>query len=174
MKTSPCKVLLACAAIALPAVSTPSFAQATKGLRAGAARIDITPAVADLPAPFKSIHDPIYVRAVVLDDGATRAVIVVGDLPTIAVAEFDDLKRRIAETAHAPAQNVLLAVTHSHSAVRIDHVVVGISLPGSPAIADMTIAATVDAVRRATAKLRPACEPALKCDQTSGLSGVES
>ena len=156
MQASPGRILMACAAVALPAVWTQGSAQAAKGLRAGAARVDITPAVADLPAPFKTVHDPIYVRALVIDDGATRAAIVVGDLPTIAVAEFDDLKRRIAETAHAPAQNVLLAVTHSHSAVRVDHVEVGISLPGSPRIADMTISATVDAVKRATAGLRPA------------------
>ena len=51
-------------------------------LRAGAARVDITPAAgAALPMRgyanrtqgFKGIHDHIYVRAIVLDDGATQA-----------------------------------------------------------------------------------------------------
>ena len=50
-------------------------------LRAGAARVDITPAAgAALPMSgygnrtqgFKGIHDHIYVRAIVLDDGPRR------------------------------------------------------------------------------------------------------
>ena len=54
-------------------------------LRAGAARVDITPpADAALPMAgyggrtqgFKGIHDRIYVRAIVLDDGATQAAVV--------------------------------------------------------------------------------------------------
>jgi len=50
-------------------------------LRAGAARVDITPA-ADAALPmagfasrsqgFKGIHDHVYVRAIVIDDGATQ------------------------------------------------------------------------------------------------------
>ena len=176
------KALVVGAAIALPAgiLVTGSFAQtngapARDALRAGAARVDITPAVADLPEPFKTIHDPIFVRALVIDDGKNRAVVVVGDLPTIAVPEFEELKRRIAATAHAPVQNVLLAVTHAHSAVRIDHVVQGISIPGSPKIADMTMAATVEAVKQATAKLQPArAGYAEQGDHTVAVLKVES
>jgi hypothetical protein len=129
---------------------------AGSGLLAGAARVDITPAVADLPAPFVTVHDPIFVRALVLDDGAARAAIVIGDLPTIATKEFDELKQRIAALVHTPAQNVLLAVTHSHNAVRIDHVAVGIALPGSPKIADATMSGILDAVKQAVANLQPA------------------
>src|SRR5260370_42329986 len=58
---------------------------AQSALRAGAARVDITPPPgAALPMSgygsrtqgFKTIHDRIYVRAIVLDDGATQAALV--------------------------------------------------------------------------------------------------
>jgi hypothetical protein len=64
-------------------------ASASAALRAGAAKIDITPAVdANLPMSgyggrtqgFKGIHDPIYVRAIVVDDGTTQAAIVAWEL----------------------------------------------------------------------------------------------
>jgi hypothetical protein len=158
------RTLLIGAAIVLPGataaiVATNTLAQtapASAGLRAGVARVDITPAVADLPAAFKTIHDPLFVRALVLDNGATRAVVVVGDLPTIAPAELKDLTHRIAVLASAPESNVMVAVTHNHSAVRIDHTVAGILLPGSPQITDKTVAATLEAVKQAMGKLVPA------------------
>ena len=58
-------------------------------LRVGAARVDITPAAdAGLPMSgyasrtqgFKGIHDNIYVRAIILDDGTTQAVLVAWEL----------------------------------------------------------------------------------------------
>ena len=58
-------------------------------LRAGAARVDITPAAgaalqmsgyANRTQGFKGIHDHIYVRAIVLDDGATQAAVVAWEL----------------------------------------------------------------------------------------------
>ena len=154
------KALLLSAAVASPAAAfaQPSASRpATSGaLMAGSARVAITPAVADLPAAFKTITDPIYVRALVLDNGATRSAIVVGDLPTIAPAELAQLQRGIAAEIKAPVQNVLVAITHSHSSVRIDHTVEGILLPGSPKISDMTMAGFIQAVRQALVTMQPA------------------
>jgi hypothetical protein len=148
--------LFAAMGCAVAVDSTAADSTTVGSLRAGMARVDVTPAVADLPAPFQTVHDPIFVRALVLDDGTSREAIVIGDLPTIAPREFDELRQRIAAQVRAPAQNVLLAVTHSHNAVRIDHVAVGIALPGSPKIADLTMSATMDAVKQAVAGLQPA------------------
>ncbi|WP_395397892.1 hypothetical protein WBP07_25510 [Novosphingobium sp. BL-8A] len=129
---------------------------AAPGLMAGAARVDITPSKADLPKPFTTIHDHLFVRAVVLDDGASRAAIVVADLPTIAPDVFEDLRRRIAAEARVPLSNVLLAVTHTHNAVRLDRNPIGIIIPGSAKITDDTSRIIIDAVRQAAGHLEPA------------------
>ena len=165
MKLNIRTALVALAAIAVPVSAgvTASFAQtasapaAAGALRAGAARVEITPQAADLPAPtFRTITDQLYVRALVLDNGATRSAIVVGDLPTIGPKELLDLQRDIAAEIRAPVGNVLMAVTHNHSMVRIDHTVEGILLPGSPKITDQVMAATMRAVKQAQANMQPA------------------
>ncbi len=58
-----------------------SCATAVAGnLRAGAARVDITPAAdATNPATGKYAHEHLYVRAIVLDNGSARAVLVGAD-----------------------------------------------------------------------------------------------
>ena len=159
------KTLLVSAAIVIPVGVgvTTTFAQtaaapaAAGGLKAGAARVEITPQQADLPAPaFRSITDQLFVRALVLDNGVTRSAIVVGDLPTIGPKELLDLQRDIAAEIKAPTGNVVMAVTHNHSMVRIDHTVEGILLPGSPKITDQVMAATLQAVKQALAKMQPA------------------
>jgi hypothetical protein len=111
---------------------------ASAQLRAGTARVDITPAVADLPKPFTSIHTNIYVRTLVLESGGSRVVIVVGDLPNIVTDVFEDLTHRIATTAGVPVENVLLAVTHMHNGVRLDNTEQGILLPGSAKVGNTT------------------------------------
>jgi neutral ceramidase len=150
--------LFACAVIALAAVSTPGVAQTAAGLKAGAARVDITPAVADLPEPFKTIHDNIYVRVLLLDNGASRSVIVVADAPTIGVTVHADIARRIAAQSHTPLNNVVVAVTHNHNTIRIDTTAFGDQglLPGSAKIAEMTVNAILEAVKQAETNLRPA------------------
>ncbi len=149
------RALLIGAAVTLPTVSTQVFAQQA-GLKAGAARVESTPSPADLPDWFKTIHDKLYVRATVLDDGASRAVIVVADAPTIATDVAADLTRRIATLVNAPVENVLVAVTHNHNAVRLDNTVVGVYLPGSPQITAMTVAKALEAVKQAAANMQPA------------------
>jgi hypothetical protein len=149
-------LLMASAAI-LPASATSTFAaDPGGGLKAGAARVDITPAVADLLPPFKTVHDPLFVRALVLDNGSTRAVIVVGDVPTIGAEVMADMVQRIAAAAHAPVSNVVLATTHDHNTLRIDTNPVGIILPASPKVTKMTVDATLQAVKQAAAELQPA------------------
>ena len=51
------------------------FAQKDEGssFQAGAAKIDITPRVKDLPASIQSIHDKLFIRALVIDDGQTSS-----------------------------------------------------------------------------------------------------
>ena len=55
--------------------SQQSFAQAGLAqpvLKAGAAKVDVTPAENELPRNYDGILDHIYSRAIVIDNGATR------------------------------------------------------------------------------------------------------
>lgn len=147
---------VAAAVMAPGSAPAPAVAPASGALMAGAARVDITPAVEDLPKPFESIESRLFVRTVVLDSGGKRAVLVVGDLPMFAPDIFDDVMARIAKVSGAPPENIVLAVTHTHDTVRMDNNPVGIILPGSEKITRITSAAIVDSVRQAIANRQPA------------------
>ena len=99
--------LLACAA-----------AQPVSGLTVGVARADITPKVS-MPmygyenrqcGPSNGVHDPLYAKALVLDDGGGRVAIVTLDLGSIV---SERLKDEVATKLHIPV--LLLAASHSHS-----------------------------------------------------------
>ncbi|MDF7775313.1 neutral/alkaline non-lysosomal ceramidase N-terminal domain-containing protein [Sphingomonas sp. AOB5] len=126
------------------------------GLKVGAARVEITPPLDELPAPFTSVADPIYLRAVVVESGGRRAVIVIADVPTISAPVSADLIGRIAAEAKVPREQIVLGTTHTHNAIRVDPNTRGIILPGSPKFVEQVTAAMVKAVREAVAKLQPA------------------
>jgi hypothetical protein len=150
-------LLLACvsaiflfASYAAPGQSKPPV------LEAGAARVDITPAVEEMPKPFDKINDHIYVRALVLDNGSQRAVLVIAEVPTIRAEIAADLTKRIAEAAHAPVENVLLGSTHTHNSIRLDSNGIGLLLPGSTQFSEHVVADSLKAVKEALANLQPA------------------
>jgi hypothetical protein len=131
-------------------------------LRAGAARADITPA-ADAALPmagyggrtqgFKGIHDRIYVRAIVLDDGTMQAAIVAWESLFVPDAVWASTSKRIAEETGIRPESVLLSAVHDHGAPTL-----GPADP-SPAQGAYRIAvenAAVEAVRRAKSQLQPA------------------
>jgi neutral ceramidase len=136
-------------------VCGPSFA-AEGVLKAGAARVDITPPIAELPAPYTTVFDKIWVRALVLDNGSTRAAIVVADVPTIEAGIFRDLLHKISQQAKVPPENILLGTTHTHNSIRVDADGPGVFLVGSRKFADRVVAASLEAVEQATARLQPA------------------
>ncbi len=89
---------------------------------AGASRIDITPP-AGVPMggylaraqPAEEVHEPLYARALVMDDGQVRVAVVSADLPTIDPAAALEIRQRIEREAGIPAAHVMLALTHTHS-----------------------------------------------------------
>ena len=58
--------------------SVAAYAQNTT-LRVGAAKVDVTPAQADLPKNYDGIHDHIYSRAIVIDNGPASAALITVD-----------------------------------------------------------------------------------------------
>ncbi len=132
-------------------------------LGAGAAKVDITPP--DLTGltnlfrrPFTGVHDPIYVRALVLDNGLNTVAIVAADL-----VEFGDtlaVRQRIEQEISIPADHVLLTASHDHNAPRAGKVTAGATAwAGGPATEKYTgyvYDQVVEVVRQAKAALQPA------------------
>lgn len=92
-------------------------------LRAGADRSDITPPLGtELPGGFTDsttgirVHDPLYVRTLVLDDGTNRIAIVVCDNVGLPLAVCDQAKKWTSELTGMPKSHVVMAATHTHSA----------------------------------------------------------
>jgi neutral ceramidase len=94
-----------------------SFAQAGR-LKVGAAKLNITPSKKELPQSSLGIHDSIYCRAIVIDNGVTSAafVTVAGNAGEQA---WKTATGRIEKELGIPAVNVIVSGTHSHSVGRV-------------------------------------------------------
>jgi len=143
--------LAASAAIALAAASGATVDRGS--LRAGAARVDITPpANPEYPPSGKYAHERLYIRAIVIDNGVTRAALIGADLGGLSEEIWKTASRQIAEELNCPIENIVMSATHSHSAVPA-----GPPPPGPPRqAAGKAVDAMMDAVRQAKAKLQPA------------------
>lgn len=91
--------------------------------RAGAAAVDITPT--NLPirtagnltlTVVNKVRDPLHVRALVLDDGATRLAIAVVDSCLVTREDLDEAKRQAHSACGIPIPNMLISATHTHTA----------------------------------------------------------
>ena len=133
-------------------VAHQSMAQGT--LRVGAARVDITPPsdAANLAAS-KYAHEKLYVRAIVLDTGATRAALIGADQGGLSEVIWQAASKQIAAELKCPVENILMSATHTHSGWGPGgfRALTDSNAPPPPIIGQM-----VDAVRQATAKLQPA------------------
>ena len=91
---------------------------------AGTARADITPPVGGLMYGYGArganvstgVHDPLYAKAIVLDDGTTKLAIVALDLGSISAENTANVKERVKSATGI--ENVLLVASHTHSAPR--------------------------------------------------------
>ena len=132
-------------------------------LRAGAAKVDITPR--DLTGltnlwrrPFEGVHDPIFVRALVADNGINSAAIVAADL--VEFGNTQSVRERIQHEIGIPADHIVIAASHDHNAPRVGKVTPGATAwAGGPATEKYTAQVydqVVDVVRQAQAALQPA------------------
>jgi neutral ceramidase len=93
-----------------------------KEFRAGAAASNITPRLgvplsgALYERKAQRIHDELYARCLVLDDGATRLAIVVVDSTLISRESYDAAKRIVHEHTGLSMDHMLMSATHTHSA----------------------------------------------------------
>lgn len=90
-------------------------------LRAGAAKIDVTPADTDgviVTGHRRTVHgvrDPLRAGVLLLDDGETKAAIVTLDV----IGAWDEMvklaRAKIEELTGVPAANIMVAASHNHS-----------------------------------------------------------
>ncbi len=139
-----------------------AIAAAAGPLRAGAARIDITPAPdAALPMAgyasrtqgFRGIHDQLYVRAIVLDDGATQVALVAWESLFVPEQVWADTSQHIAKETGIRPEHLLLSAVHDHGAPTLAPVE---PTPAQRAYRTAVQNGAVEAVRRAKAQLQPA------------------
>jgi len=91
-------------------------------LRAGTAKIEITPPVgvrmagfAGRALPSLAVHDPLWARALVLDDGTRRVGLVVLDLLYATEDLVAKVREAVVSPASIPPDGLLIAGTHTHS-----------------------------------------------------------
>src|SRR5262245_4457227 len=155
-------------AVVLPGLAPVPLPPGAGTLRAGAARVSITPAPdAALPMSgyagrtegFKGIHDDLNVRAIVVDDSATQAAIVTCEVIGIAHALADKMIERVAQQTGIPHDNILLAAVHTHAAPAIgtyNEAAEGDTARRRDEYVRKLEDAVVEAVRQAKANLQPA------------------
>jgi hypothetical protein len=90
-------------------------------LRLGTAAVKITPPLGTPMAGYygargaKGVLDDLYAKATVLDDGKTKAAMVVCDLIALPRAPVLEARRLIAEKTGIPADHIMISATHSHT-----------------------------------------------------------
>ncbi len=98
-------------------------------LRAGAASVIITP---DLGCPLagfdarkgvaEKVHDDLFARALVLDDGVTRVALVSVEVLGVSKPFADRVRAEVERRTGIPAAHVILTATHTHCApVTLNH-----------------------------------------------------
>src|SRR5688572_7620180 len=113
-----------CFSLLLSLITIQSIGQVSKPtLLAGAATINITPTVpvpmsgyANRSEPSKGVHDEIFARALVFDDGMTKACVIQADLIGFSFEFVDEINTTIEKQTRIPRANIMLVAVHNHSA----------------------------------------------------------
>ena len=134
----------------------------TSVFRAGAAKVNITPLM-NVPldgaimqiGPAKQVHDELFARCLVFDDGRVKLGLAIVDNTMISTDIIDNAKQLIEKYTGIAPERVLISATHSHSTPR------GLTglIPGSAEHQDYLNYLTVrisEGIRRANDNLAPA------------------
>jgi hypothetical protein len=90
-------------------------------IRAGVGKTNITPTLGTpmdgyyIERLASTVHDDLYARAMVLQDGSETLVLVVTDLIDVAPYGFPAARKRIQEELNVPAVNIIISATHTHT-----------------------------------------------------------
>ncbi len=158
---SVCHYLLFAAAVALAHSAPAEF-------RAAAVKVDITPEkpqwlLGYAPRQSTGVHDHLYHRVVVLDDGKTQFFLAATDIALVSPSFYDEFCEELNRQTGIKAEQVWWATTHTHSAPEVGP-------PGLPKAfmgnrydhepdweyAKRVKTSLIDAIKEARGKLAPA------------------
>lgn len=137
-------------------------------LRVGVGKVSVTPDAADFPflpsdtpslntgpgeRSFVGVHDEVFARALIMDDGAQRVALVV--LEVTAVPAASDMVKAIAQQLGIRESSVMVAATHTHNVPLFSYAGHDPSPRETKEIERLKQGALA-AVRQASAHLRPA------------------
>lgn len=94
---------------------------AVSNLKAGVAKVDITPSdVAGMTVighrrEVNGVRDPLRAGVLILDDGETKAAIVTLDTIGAWEAMVEKARARISEESGVPPENIMISASHNHS-----------------------------------------------------------
>lgn len=141
-----------------------------KQLRVGAAKACINPTADMYPIPSSfadwgvapllqsEIYDDIYCRALIIDNGSEKVLLLSYELANYPAAP--GLVEKLVEVTGIPAENIFISATHNHSAPKDNHTAFKNNSPAEVAFHekywDIEMTATLDAVRNAMDSMRPA------------------
>jgi neutral ceramidase len=143
--------------------------------RAGAARVDITPSIptplAGYPpigiwqggptdhvgytgrtGPFDGVHDPVFARALAVDDGSATAVLVALDVCVVERPFTERVRAVAAQRWQLPPEAIVLAASHNHSGPDYS----GTWEVTPPTVEDFVLDRVVEAIDEALRQRRPA------------------
>ena len=118
---------------------------AGNSLRVGAAKVDVTKWSRTPPVTPKYEHERAQVRAIVIDNGATRAALI--SVPGSS-HDWPSISRQVTAELNCPAEHIVISGTHAHS--------YGAGPAPTPGAPDPLTQAVMEAVRQAKGKLQPA------------------
>ena len=105
------------------AMTNSTVASADSPFRAGAAVVDITPtklpaiiAGGFLEGQATTVHDRLYVRSIVLDDGKTKIAFAIVDTCMMAQSLIDEAKQKATAECGIAVDHIMVSATHTHSA----------------------------------------------------------
>ena len=90
-------------------------------MRIGAAAMAITPPLGTPMAGYyferaaEGVHDDLFAKALVLEQGSTRAALVSLDLISTPMGLVQEIRKEIDRTTRVPGSNVMISATHAHT-----------------------------------------------------------
>jgi len=134
---------------------------APEQLKAGMAKIDITPPLGvSLVGTFgdrkaDGIHDNLYARALVLNDGRIEIAVVSCDLCFLDAPEVLKVRKLASQNTGIPEKNMLICAMHTHTGPQVNEVFLGVG-EVDPAYMDVLASKIADAIFIAKSRLQKA------------------
>jgi hypothetical protein len=69
----------------------------------------------EIARPARAVHDPVFARIAVFEQGGVRVAFVALDLLSIRGSDVVDIRNRLEKAARIPAGNIMVAATHNHA-----------------------------------------------------------